>query len=74
MELHNLKPAEGSIKKRKRIGRGEGSKEEELLPEDIKEQNLVQDTLKRVVLKEVNNLYKEEYLSLDLQVLIEKNI
>ena len=26
MELHNLKPAEGSIKKRKRIGRGEGSK------------------------------------------------
>ena len=26
MELHNLKPAEGSIKKAKRIGRGEGSK------------------------------------------------
>ena len=26
MELHNLKPAEGSIKKSKRIGRGEGSK------------------------------------------------
>ncbi|MEJ6749454.1 MAG: 50S ribosomal protein L15 [Flavobacteriales bacterium] len=26
MELHNLKPAEGSIKKGKRIGRGEGSK------------------------------------------------
>ena len=26
MELHNLKPAEGSIKSRKRIGRGEGSK------------------------------------------------
>ena len=26
MELHNLKPAKGSIKKRKRIGRGEGSK------------------------------------------------
>ena len=25
MELHNLKPAEGSIKKVKRIGRGEGS-------------------------------------------------
>ena len=25
MELHNLKPAEGSIKKRKRIGRGTGS-------------------------------------------------
>ena len=26
MELHNLQPAEGSIKKGKRIGRGEGSK------------------------------------------------
>ena len=26
MELHNLKPAKGSIKKTKRIGRGEGSK------------------------------------------------
>ena len=25
MELHNLKPAEGSIKKEKRIGRGQGS-------------------------------------------------
>ena len=26
MELHNLKPAKGSIKNRKRVGRGEGSK------------------------------------------------
>ena len=26
MELHNLKPAKGSTKNRKRIGRGEGSK------------------------------------------------
>lgn len=25
MELHNLRPAEGSVKKRKRIGRGQGS-------------------------------------------------
>ncbi|MCH2197688.1 MAG: 50S ribosomal protein L15 [Flavobacteriales bacterium] len=25
MELHNLKPAQGSVKKRKRVGRGEGS-------------------------------------------------
>ncbi len=25
MELHNLKPAEGSVKKNRRIGRGEGS-------------------------------------------------
>ena len=26
MELHNLKPAKGSIKSKKRVGRGEGSK------------------------------------------------
>ena len=26
MELHNLKPANGSVKQRKRVGRGEGSK------------------------------------------------
>ena len=26
MELYNLKPAKGSVKKVKRIGRGEGSK------------------------------------------------
>jgi len=26
MELHNLKPAKGSVKSRKRVGRGEGSK------------------------------------------------
>ena len=26
MELHNLKPANGSIKSSKRIGRGEGAK------------------------------------------------
>ncbi len=26
MELHNLKPAKGSIKNKKRVGRGEGSK------------------------------------------------
>ncbi|MEE2700340.1 MAG: 50S ribosomal protein L15 [Bacteroidota bacterium] len=26
MELHNLKPAKGSVKKGKRVGRGEGSK------------------------------------------------
>ena len=26
MELHSLKPAKGAVKKRKRVGRGEGSK------------------------------------------------
>ena len=40
MELHNLKPAEGSTKNRKRVGRGEGSKEEGLQQEVIKVLNL----------------------------------
>ena len=74
MELHNLKPAEGSIKKGKRIGSGEGSKRGGTSTRGHKGQNLVQDTLKRVVLKEVNNPYKEEFLSLDLLIQIEKNI
>ena len=74
MELHNLKPAEGSIKKGKRIGRGEGSKKVVLLQEDIMVKNLVQVTLKRVVLRVGNNLYKEEFLSLDLQTRTELNI
>ena len=59
MELHNLKPAEGSIKKGKRIGRGEGSKREEPLPEDTRVQNRDQVTLKKVVLKEVTTSAKK---------------
>ena len=74
MELHNLRPAEGSIKKGKRIGRGEGSKRGGTSTRGHKGAKLDQDTLKRVVLKEVNNLYKEEFLSSDLRIQIEKNI
>jgi hypothetical protein len=44
MNLSNLKPAEGSTKTRKRIGRGPGSVKVELLPEDIKEPNHVRVT------------------------------
>ena len=71
MELHNLKPAEGSIKSRKRVGRGEGSKEEGLLQEDIKALNHVQDIQRKLDLREGNNHYKEESLSLDLRIQIE---
>ena len=74
MELHNLKPAEGSIKKEKELVEEKDPREEELLPEDTKAQNRVQDTLKKVVLKAANNLCKEGCLSLDLQVLTEKII
>ena len=56
MELHNLKPAKGAVKNAKRIGRGEGSKKEVHLQEDIKEQNQDQVTLKKLVLKVDNNL------------------
>ena len=65
MELHNLKPANGSIKSSKRIGRGEGSKKEVLQPEGTKERNLGLDILKKVVLKAGSNLFKEEFQNLD---------
>ena len=74
MELHNLKPAEGSIKKGKRIGRGEGSKRGGTSTRGHKGAKSRSGYSKRVVLKEVNNLYKEEFLSLDLRIQIEKNI
>ena len=75
MELHNLKPAEGSVKKRKRaVGRGEGSKKVELQREDIREQNQDQVIQKKSDLKVVSNRYKEEYLNLDLRLPIELNI
>ena len=74
MELHNLKPAEGSIKKSKRIGRGEGSKRGGTSTRGHKGAKSRSGYSKRVVLKVVNNLYKEEFLSLDLRTQIEKNI
>ena len=74
MELHNLKPAEGSIKKGKRIGRGEGSKRGGTSTRGHKGAKSRSGYSKKSVLKEANNLCKEGCLSLDLQVLIEKII
>ena len=74
MELHNLKPAKGAVKNAKRIGRGEGSKKEVLLQEDIKEQNQDQVTLKKLVLKVDSNLFKEEFQNLVLRIQTELNI
>ena len=37
MKLHTLKPAEGSTKAKKRVGRGQGSGQAELQQEDTKE-------------------------------------
>ena len=67
MELHNLKPATGSTKNRKRIGRGEGSKKGGTSTRDL-------DTPKKLDLKGGNNLYREEFLNLDLLIQIELNI
>ena len=65
MELHNLKPANGSIKSSKELEEEKVQKKEALLPEDTKELSLDLDILKKVVLKEVSNHYKEEFQNLD---------
>ena len=56
MDLSNLKPAEGSTKTRKRVGRGP-----ELLPEVIKEQSRVRVTNVRSVLKVVRCHFNAEF-------------
>ena len=67
MNLSNLKPAEGSTKTRKRIGRGPGSGLdlvwEELLPEVIKVLSKDLDTLRRLVLKVVRCLFSVVFLN-----------
>ena len=68
MNLSNLKPAEGSTKTRKRIGRGPGW--EVLLLEVIKELNQDLDTLRKSVLKVVRCLFNVVYLSLALKISI----
>ena len=42
--------------------------------EGIREQNLGQDILKKVVLKVASNLFKEEFQNLGSTILIEKNL
>ena len=71
MELHNLKPAKGSIKNRKRVGRGEGSKRGGTSTRGHKGAKSRSGYSKRSVLKVVNNHFKEGFLNLDLQIQIE---
>ena len=68
MNLSNLKPAEGSTKTRKRIGRGPGSGLGVLLLEVIKELNQDLDTLRKSVLKVVRCLFNVVFLSLALKI------
>lgn len=70
MNLSNLKPAEGSTKTRKRIGRGAGSGLGALLQEVIKELNQDLDTLRKLALKVVRCLFNVEYLNLVLRISI----
>ena len=66
MNLSNLKPAEGSTKTRKRIGRGPGSGLGG--QEVIKELNQDLDTLRKSVLKVVRCLFNVVFLSLALKI------
>lgn len=74
MELHNLKPATGSTKNRKRIGRGEGSKKGGTSTRGHKGAKSRSGYSKKLDLKGGSNLYREEFLNLDLLIQIELNI
>jgi large subunit ribosomal protein L15 len=53
MDLSNLKPAKGSVKKSKRVGRGQGSEKAVHPPGDIKEPN-ASGYSKKIGLKEAD--------------------
>ena len=73
MKLHTLKPAEGSTKAKKRVGRGQGSGQVVLQQEDTKELNQDLVTNLKLVLKVVKCHCKEECLSLVSRTLTELN-
>ena len=70
MNLSNLKPAEGSTKTRKRIGRGPGSGLGGTSTRGHKGANQDLDTLRKSVLKVVRSLFNVVYLSLALKISI----
>ena len=74
MKLHELKPAEGSRKERKRVGRGIGSGKEKLLVKVIKVKMLVLVAVFVLDLKVVKHLYSVVYQNVDLQTSIVKNM
>ncbi len=71
MNLSSLKPAAGSVKVGKRVGRGQGSGKGGLRHVDIMVLNLVQDIAANWVLKEARCHFKGVYLNLALTILIE---
>ena len=70
MNLSNLKPAEGSTKTRKRIGRGAGSGLGGTSTRGHKGANQDLDTLRKLALKVVRCLFNVEYLNLVLRISI----
>ena len=67
MKLHTLKPADGSTKARKRVGRGQGSGHGGHQQEVIKGLNLDLDINQRLDSKVVKCLYNEEFQNLVLR-------
>ena len=74
MKLHELKPAEGSRKERKRLGRGIGSGQGKTAVKVIKVKMLVPVVVFVLVLKVVKHLYSVVYQNVDLQTSIVKNM
>ena len=70
MDLSNLKPAEGSVKGRKRIGRGQGSGKGGTSTRGNKGASKGQDINKSLVLKVDKCLYTKGFQNLDLKILI----
>ena len=70
MNLSNLKPAEGSTKTRKRIGRGAGSGLGGTSTRGHKGAKSRSGYSKKIGLKEVRCLFNVEYLNLVLRILI----
>jgi ribosomal protein L15 len=73
MKLHELKPAAGSRKAPKRIGRGTGSGLGRNAGKGEKGQNARSGGGVRPVLKEVKCLYTEDYLREDSLILLARN-
>ena len=73
-ERNSLSKEIGLLKSQKELAEEKVQNEEALQLEGIRELNLDLDILRRLDLKEVNSLYKEEFQSLDLETLIEKSM
>ena len=73
MKLHSLKPAEGSTKSKKRVGRGQGSGHGGTSTRGHKGAKPRSGYKTKIDLKVVKCLFKEEFLNLDLRISIELN-